>query len=326
MNLPGLTADSSLYTSEGRYYAALNLMRSSESPLIVTAFMPTDCPQPRQCGQLLGFGQEFCCPDGLVCCNANCPPGALSCDACCPPGGGSEPGHLPPTLPPCPSGSEQCGFSGYGSARKRNCCPLDEKCCSVSPNVCCPREWTCCGTECCPPDAPNCTDDGCCPSSPCREAGVLKCCAPDETCTLAGCCRQEYVCGTGCCGGPGSKCCDPDRGPCCYGSDECTVDGCCPADRVISLPDGKHCAACPHGETLCGGVCCGGTCWGGGSTGVFPFCCPPGQKGCDNGRCYPNDWTCCDGSHACPTDNCCGGGCCPSNYICAFPYCVWSPF
>jgi hypothetical protein len=121
MNMPGFTAEASLYRTNWHYQhtAVLGAENGLVSPAVVKG---THCVvhDPR-------------CPSGFskLRCTSYDPDSCRETGICCtrrPP---------PPPPPPCPSGQERCTDRGV-----RGCCPAGTYCCNDD-HGCCPDGWAC---------------------------------------------------------------------------------------------------------------------------------------------------------------------------------------
>lgn len=124
----------------------------------------------------------------------------------------------------------------------------------------------------------------------------------DAVCINHACCAANVRCGVTCGCMPHEVCVG-------YSSDRSNM-ACCPDNSRCG-----HACGCSasEGETCCNGVCCGktsfSTCLPTGKADGSPLCCPlvslcGSQCGC------PSNTTCIDGQ-CCPSQNICGGVCCP---------------
>lgn len=146
--------------------------------------------------------------------------------------------------------------------------------------------------------------------------GTLICCGgrvDGEGFCLGDCCPR----GRTCCG---QTCADFKIDP-----DNC---GRCGNSCPSGICTGGQCAACPQGQTACGGRCCpsgqcgcdGVNCCTAQQTCCSGNCCDPGQS-CCNGQCCSAGQTCCGGA-CCPNGDCCNGNCCQSGQVCCSGQCV----
>ena len=221
MNIPGLTAEYSLYRSRNSYRTATTESSISQpTDSIVPALNAAgwaacdDCE--KSCGEnyswcmaaalltswipLIGGGLGISCVFGSWYCLARC---HAEGHACCP---------------------KDCG--SY-------CCSYGEQCSHLS--GCCPGDQIVCGGRCCAP-GDSCCGDRCCNAGQtcCGET----CCAPGQTCCGGVCCSGN-CCGDTCCGVGvpccGDKCCGFSPGPpppppvnnCIFGGAPCGPK-CCP--------------------------------------------------------------------------------------------------
>jgi len=304
MNMPGFTAEASLYKTRAHYHMVGTLDVPSETGRVALTSVP-NCASPRQaCGFLLDPGLEFCCNPGFVCCDPSRPKDSpFPPPACCPI---SNPNCCheqppPPGPEPCPSGQAQCGVIVTGQTPRFACCPSGQKCCDTRAHLCCLQASTCCGDVCCNPGQLCITPGACCAFN---KACGINCCGEGEECVnqnLGLCCPDGQIdCGAQCC--PRDRCingvCCPEdqvcNGRCCGPNESCADGACCSADNV-----------CRDSANPGSAICCdrGWSCCGGGNTGRFPFCCYPGWQCCGD-HCCPGDWTCCGGSCCEPGLNC----------------------
>lgn len=136
-------------------------------------------------------------------------------------------------------------------------------------------------------------------------------------------CGKKYCC-------EGEYCADAKRSLCCKnGEDKCQLLApagspstgkeparCCPQETRKCCANDKRMACCKDEDSCCAGQCCPpekrctkGVC-----------ACPKGKATCGRHCCDKERQKCCTGpdKHCCKAaETCCGGGCCPTDRVCA---------
>jgi len=297
MNMPGFTAEASVYKTSKHYRASVSVLSTSVPEIIVPVYYPS--PKTRSdcntCLEDCVTGSIECdaaaaailagcifpplCPGAVAAAGAallGCQTAFLTCagicDAtkCCPKLCGT-PNPFDPGSGCCDSG-ETCVDQNDPNSRN-GCCPSGQ---SVCDGKCCPSGETCCGDACCPTSSGyTCQQGVCCPpgySTVCNGE-----CCPGVCDQNGNCCEDpNRLCGGECCR-LGERCL-PTLGVCCL-EDKICGSVCCGTNQFCQDPANGVCGACPPGQHPCSIV-------------GEPLCCPDGSDCCKNGQCCPPD-TCC---------------------------------
>lgn len=330
MNLPGLTAEASLYRTNKQYSVlSLDFAGAASNAPVVPAYLP-------------GPGQTAFsdCPDGVT----EAYVGAVGLPSMLYSSGGS----YGPVLPWGPNSSPgvdtgsitaasvpahnptintaACAFCTIGSGLVYEVClaqaittaalcgPLYPLCLAAEWGICTISYLTYLGSTCHLNGTPGFT-----PGPPCCPVKCSgSCCGTGETCAAGDLAGNNLCCSPGLTACGTQNCCDP--------SETCLADGsCCPTARacggVNCCSPGDTCLAtgscCPTARACGSQNCCnpGDTCLPNGS------CCPPGHAVC-GGICCPDPFDVCDPTTnactlACPSGTqSCGGTCCAVGQKC----------
>jgi hypothetical protein len=225
MNLPGFTAQVSLYRTSNRYRSCGSEGDGSPATQsIVAAYYPGQRTQERcsDCLEGCAKGSASCnalalatiwFPPAAAAAFAACATGAAIClgwcaapfiGSCCPKVCG-----FPNPLEPgegCCDENEQC-VDRYDPNSRQGCCPSDQSVCS---GKCCAKGDTCCGGSCCPSNF-HCLD-GFCSQYPARSLWPEDWKPPRPPDRPINYCRTGYEpCGGTCCP-PGLQCCSVGGG------------------------------------------------------------------------------------------------------------------
>lgn len=311
MNLPGLTAEASLYRTS-KHYSVLSpdFAGAASSASVVPAYLPGSV-QTLNLGQ---SGQASPTPPRLPC---------GTCSTCLPDIGEPATGRIIPAYFTTSDVIQQCENRDAGCGDGFTTCligaaiftlGLASPACLLAYYACLAEDRIpglgndvspCCPTLCSPGDYlsalavdPLLIDGiGCC------DAGE-HCVDQNDLNARDGCCPStQAVCGGYCCG-PGESCCG---NTCCPPSSMCLHGVCCP----------------PGTQNVCNGQCCPGSCDQGGNCCAPPSkicgggCCPP-FNACCNGVCCDADSECVGGA-CCPVGQACGSICCPAGNRCQDP-------
>ena len=245
MNIPGYTAEASLYSTSGRYRASASDFGGSPSnEAIVPAYFPgpgtqaacnsclEDCAKANvTCNAIASAELAICgwwnpvCAIAAAATFAGCFTQGLLCPAvctlpgpwtsCCPKVCGF-PNPFEPGEGCCDEG-ENC-VDRFDPNARQGCCPSDQ---SVCGGRCCAKGATCCGNECCPAGW-FCVDGFCsqfvsfgtgwpAPPPPITDPyEELRLCPLWWTPCGRGCCAPDREC-------CGHRCCAPDQECCGYG-------------------------------------------------------------------------------------------------------------
>jgi len=203
MNIPGFTAQASLYQTSRHYRAsASSVVDLHHSHFVTLAYHPTSHKRCDDCltdcltsMAWLSIGSVV----GSWVCAGRCALGPQCCPKRC---GEIDPGDL--TGGGCCDADEQCVDESDPNSRS-GCCPSGQ---SVCGGRCCGKGATCCGDECCPEswfcDNGFCTQSAPFPSTPPPPPPPFPIvCAPDSDP-----CQRLATGGWFCCP-PGLECCDP---------------------------------------------------------------------------------------------------------------------
>lgn len=269
MNMPGFTADLSLYSSAFHYktttaqwagaFALFADVTGAERYTPAATDMVSYRPE-------LSANLDFAlsqsgpvCPSGTACCEYDAE--SHRCiGGCCSRAGDCCPDGKPGVGNQCTNTSSDPANCG----RCSNACGAGQSC---SNGVCisCPAGLTACGGKCCPPGF--CGSNGiCCP------LGELNCggtCCPAGQCCGSSCCAAGKTCSSGLCCPPSQINCN---GTC------CSAASCCNGQCVQLLSNNNNCGSCGH--KCPAGMGCS-----------FGFC-ESVQRKCDNPVCDPNTGQC----------------------------------
>jgi hypothetical protein len=248
MNLPGFSADASLYRTR-RHYSVLSpdFGGSSTGEPIVPAYIPGPGTQ-HDCSNCLGDVAK-----GLIVCDGVA---AVTAAAVCGLSGwitfGISCAGAGAALAFALQSCDVAALVATGICAATTCCP---KLCGV-PNPLDPGSGCCDSDEACVDQNDPNSRQGCCPSDQ-RVCGG-NCCAKGESCCGNTCCPPSGHC-------CGDVCCDASI-PCCGGS-------CCSLLPPPGTPPPKPpSTSCVPGAAPCGFP---------DSSGVIRTCCPPGLQCCN---------------------------------------------
>jgi hypothetical protein len=160
MRLPGLTAESSLYRSTGRYHVTWSGGSNAPVSASITMVNRSQGVRPVPNSSAIPAAQQACPPSCVATCEHGCRADGLSPGSCatlCERDCSAYSSGQTVSCGPCVNNSQTCTLCG-GATVTRGCGLVS--CGSGA----CPFNFQCCdGTTCCPQDAQCCGDGhGCC--------------------------------------------------------------------------------------------------------------------------------------------------------------------
>ncbi len=122
MNMPGFTADTSLYWTKTSYRATYAFISNGEALRLAV-----NCPEG-----YASCGEHVCIPEDATCCDPTtgraCPPDSTCCapNNCCPSGSRC-----------CGDGTNTCCWNATNQCCNGRCCGFGERCCDWAKSRCC---------------------------------------------------------------------------------------------------------------------------------------------------------------------------------------------